>query len=720
MRIRAAQLGQGEKKLCSAFALLCFALLAAPAPHITGADVAQVWLGGGGLVFMADNNNNNNQHVQSAAAAAAAAVAVNSHPRRGSLTRSLRFAGGVNSLDRFASSYTRAQAFLVLDAAATQSPAGATVLNGSIPLVRRGGRGGEEEDDDDEERAIDGVDDDYDEDNNDISADLDDEVASSQIVNDDVYHATTDATDATDAHAHLLTANARVSRHHHQGSKLMPPPGVVPSSSSSSSSSSRAPRPVRVRIVPGRSTAPQTIFNSVNVLIGIGLLSLPLAFSYAGWLLGIVFVFAAAGTTLYTAKVLARCLDSDPTLVTYADIAYAAFGARARVLTSVLFSVELLGSCVALVVLFADSLATLLPGENDGDSSKLVLFKIVAFFLLTPLSFLPLSVLSVTSILGIVSTFGLVLIVFVDGLVKTTAPGSLWHVMPSSILPPNWNAVPLSLGLLMAPWCGHSVFPNVYRDMRHPYKFARCLTVSYSFAFLVDVCMAILGLLMFGNAYVTEEITNNILNTPGYPRVLSSTIIVLIAFIPLSKTPLNARPIITTIEVLLGVGVSSVGHSENNDDDDDDDEDDGDNDNDNDWQRRRTSISPASWLSFVRSPKVAQAAIRIITNLVVVIIAIVFPAFDRIMALVGSALGFTICIVLPLTFYLKIFGPGRPKAAYYISPSGQSHVGTTHELTKAEIAFDIFAITVGSILAVVGGVWALLPDEFIFGKHTKS
>ncbi|ODQ75218.1 hypothetical protein LIPSTDRAFT_46126, partial [Lipomyces starkeyi NRRL Y-11557] len=382
-------------------------------------------------------------------------------------------------------------------------------------------------------------------------------------------------------------------------------------------------------VVPGRSTAPQTVFNSVNILIGIGLLSLPLAFSYAGWLIGTLFIIVAAAITLYTAKVLTRCLDTDPTLVTYADIAYAAFGARARLLTSVLFSMELLGSCVALVVLFADSINTLLPDLLSKNA-----LKIIAFFLLTPLSFLPLSVLSFTSILGIISTFGVVLIVFIDGLLKTTQPGSLWHPMPSSILPTNWKAVPLSLGLLMAPWCGHSVFPNVYRDMRHPYKFKRCLNISYIFTFLIDASMGILGLLMFGNKYVTEEITNTVLDTPGYPRTLSIAIIVLIAFIPLSKTPLNARPIITTIEVLLGVSDTPTPLlSADNDNDDDED-----------------LVADLDHQSYDWPP------IRILTNLLVVIIAILFPAFDRIMALVGSALGFTICIVLPLAFYLKIFG----------------------------------------------------------------
>jgi len=39
-----------------------------------------------------------------------------------------------------------------------------------------------------------------------------------------------------------------------------------------------------VNVVVGQSTLPQTIFNSVNVLIGVGLLALPLAMRYSGWI----------------------------------------------------------------------------------------------------------------------------------------------------------------------------------------------------------------------------------------------------------------------------------------------------------------------------------------------------------------------------------------------------------------------------------------------------
>ncbi len=155
-----------------------------------------------------------------------------------------------------------------------------------------------------------------------------------------------------------------------------------------------------IQVVVGQSTLPQTVFNSVNVLIGVGLLSLPLGLKYSGWLIGLLFLFLAAITTRYTAGVLAKCLDVDPQLIGFADVAYQAFGRRARVVTGLLFTIELLAACVALVVLFADSLDELIEGWG------VVAWKIFCGVILAPLSYVPLGYLSFTSVLGIISCLG--------------------------------------------------------------------------------------------------------------------------------------------------------------------------------------------------------------------------------------------------------------------------------------------------------------------------
>jgi vesicular inhibitory amino acid transporter len=410
-----------------------------------------------------------------------------------------------------------------------------------------------------------------------------------------------------------------------------------------------------INVVVGQSTLPQTIFNSVNVLVGVGLLTLPLAFKYSGWVIGAIFLTWSAIVTGYTAKLLAKCLDVDSSLITFADLAYVSFGNKARIAVSILFSLELLAACVALVVLFADSMNALISGYD------VITWKIVCGVILIPLSFLPLRLLSFTSILGVMSCFGITLAVWADGLIKPDAPGSIRQPMTQYLFPENWMTIPLSFGLLMSPWGGHSVFPNIYRDMRHPYKYRRGVDITYMFTYIIDIGMACAGILMFGDD-ASEEITNNIFRTPGYPAGLSVFIAICIAIIPLSKIPLNARPIVSTLEVLFGLDTRSMAVS--------------------------SSLNGMSGLN----RGLFKVSLRIITLVVFVVIAIVFPSFDRIMALLGSVACFSICIILPVAFHLKLFGK-------VISPG--------------EKALNWALIVFSTILAIISTGFACVPKEMI-------
>jgi vesicular inhibitory amino acid transporter len=189
---------------------------------------------------------------------------------------------------------------------------------------------------------------------------------------------------------------------------------------------------------------------------------------------------------------------------------------------------------------------------------------------------------------------------------------------------------------------------------------------------------AVVGLLMFGDG-VRDEITANILQATGYPRALTFLMCMFIAIIPLTKIPLNARPIVSTLEVLLGVHKQAVAE---------------------------TYSGLVGRSAYFRG--MMKVLLRVITLFCFLVIAIVFPAFDSIMAFMGSALCFTICVTyvhpspglgqvltsysLPLAFYLKLFGreiPPREKLA----------------------AWSI--MTLSTILSVVGTVWAFLPKSLI-------
>ena len=164
---------------------------------------------------------------------------------------------------------------------------------------------------------------------------------------------------------------------------------------------------------------------------------------------------------------------------------------------------------------------------------------------------------------------------------------------------------------------------------------------------------------MFGED-TRDEITSNIFLTRGYPKAVSVIISCCIAIIPITKIPLNARPIYATIEHLFGLGARAI----------------------------PTAPSVAGLSAFSRG--LLKAGIRVVVTLLIMLIAILCPSFDRVIALMGSVFCFSICIVLPCAFYLRLFGS---------------------KVSTRERVLDWVLIGTSSVLAVVGTVWAFLPKS---------
>lgn len=432
-------------------------------------------------------------------------------------------------------------------------------------------------------------------------------------------------------------------------------------------------RPVEVETRPdgeviertvGESTVPMTIFNSINVLIGVGILALPLAVRYSGWVIGIAMCISASLVTAYTARILAKCLDTNTASTTYGDIAFLAFDSWGRGLVESIFIVELISANVALVILFGDSMNVLLPSIGVN------YWKTMLAVGLLPLNFVPFKFLSISSVLGIICVMSILLLVFVDGLIKPHTPGSLREIAKTYAFPADFKTVPLSLGLFMAPLGGHSVFPAIYKDMRHPKKYGRAVNTSYTFVTTMNLTMAIIGYLMFGER-VRDEVTANILSSKAYPRVISIIIVLLIAIIPLTKMPLTNRPIMDTVNKKFLIDLRQM-----------------------DAKARAHSEKSVKH-------RLARGSIAVIVNMIQLGVSILFPDFDSLMALMGSALCFTICIVLPIAFYLKIFWGGT-------------------EIKLLERIGCFILMVVGTILGVVGVVFAIMPKDKIGAQSCEG
>jgi solute carrier family 32 (vesicular inhibitory amino acid transporter) len=103
-----------------------------------------------------------------------------------------------------------------------------------------------------------------------------------------------------------------------------------------------------------------------------------------------------------------------------------------------------LPSSVVLVVLFSDSLHAVLPVYSSET------YKLLSLFLLIPTIFLPLRIISYSSLLSVFSTLFIGIVVVIDGLTKPTAPGSLYEFAPTGWWPAGPQALGISFGIFMA------------------------------------------------------------------------------------------------------------------------------------------------------------------------------------------------------------------------------------------------------------------------------
>ncbi|ORX60676.1 hypothetical protein DM01DRAFT_1317329 [Hesseltinella vesiculosa] len=365
-----------------------------------------------------------------------------------------------------------------------------------------------------------------------------------------------------------------------------------------------------------KSSFSQSVFNSINILMGVGIIALPMGFRCAGWLCGISVFFYCCVLTCHTAKLLAKCLDTESDAKTYGDLGALTFGNKGRIGITMIFITELMTSSIALVVLFGDGLEILFDGAWSLEKVRLV-----TFCVLTPMLFLPVRHLSYTSILGILSAFCILFVLLIDGFSKTDAPGSLITPAPTTFLPLDWSAVPLSFGLYMASFAGHAVFPSIYRDMDDTKKYPTMVNLTYVITTLAYFGVGVAGYLMFGSGTM-QEITQNLMMVPEYHQTLNRFALLVIAVNPIAKYGLNMNPINLTWQLWLCRS-----------------------------PRWEVWYEDHSWLE----PLVSVIG-KSTASATIVFLAYVFPEFHRLMGLLGAFFSFVISGIFPLTCHFYLFG----------------------------------------------------------------
>ncbi|KAI8976766.1 transmembrane amino acid transporter protein-domain-containing protein [Pilobolus umbonatus] len=392
----------------------------------------------------------------------------------------------------------------------------------------------------------------------------------------------------------------------------------------------------------------QSVFNAVNVLVGVGILALPLAFRIAGWVYGsLIFLFCSLGTR-YSAKIIIKCIQNRPNAV-YSDMGETAFGNQGRNVISTIFVIELITIGVAMIVLLGDGLQSLFPHLT------LEWTRLISALILSPTLFLSVRKLAYTSLIGIIGCICLVIIVLCDGFSKTTHPGSLIDHMPTEWYPSDIRNLPLAFGLIMSGFAGHAIFPSIYRDMENPKKYNRVVDLTYGITITCYIIMGVSGYLMFGQDTMQENLAMMV----EYNKALNDFAIWLLVLTPIAKFGLMMHPLNKSWELCL-FGQPSVetwmkSHNESY------------------WKQRTLTILG-----------------KLLVTCSLVYVAYLFPGFDKVMSLLGALFSFTISLIFPLICHIQLF---------------------KHTLTKKELVFNWFLLILSMGMAMFGTVWSFKPSE---------
>ncbi|KAM3254650.1 hypothetical protein ACQJBY_048242 [Aegilops geniculata] len=345
----------------------------------------------------------------------------------------------------------------------------------------------------------------------------------------------------------------------------------------------------------------QSIINGLNVLCGVGILTTCFGIKQAGWL-SLLLLPLLGACSCYTGLLLKRCIDSSPTIETYPDIGRAAFGTPGRIFVSVVLYLELYACCVEYITLLGDSLSSVFPSAHFAFTGIYLnshnLFAISMALAILPSVWLRnLSLLSYLSAGGVVATITVVVCLFWVGI----GDGVGFHPSGSAL---NLTHLPLALGLYGYCFSGHSVFPNIYSSMKERSQFPFVLVFCFIVVTIVYSGVAATGFLMFGESTMSQFT----LNMPQ--QYVPSKIAIWMTIVnPYTKYALTMTPVALSIEEAL----------------------------------------PKMMRNYV-----AGMCVRTVLVLSTVVVALSFPYFALVMALLGSVFTMLVALILPCACYLAI------------------------------------------------------------------
>ncbi|KXS12250.1 hypothetical protein M427DRAFT_409685 [Gonapodya prolifera JEL478] len=426
-----------------------------------------------------------------------------------------------------------------------------------------------------------------------------------------------------------------------------------------------------VELPEGKSTFAQATFNVVNLIVGLGFLSLPYCFRQSGWILAISSFFVIHSVFLRTARFVARSLEYNTqhfTPISFSDLGGLAYGPIGSATAAFLVILELWGADCAVLMVGALNLRILL------------------------------------------ADYGWSLAAFACGFARPDAPGSIWDPAETSWWPESgnpWSAV-LCWGVFASCVSGHAVHPNIYLSTKDRSKvFPRVLDSSFYLIASIYMVVSAFGYLEFGNA-VADVITDNLSSLPSPPLVLwlNKTVVVLLFALLIDAI---ALPIETSVRhrVLVWNAAFKANSSDENQGTSDE----------NETSTVPVADDPSETTPLLSAelgastPATASSrlalllvrpVIRTLISLSCLLSALLLPGLSTALSLMGSALSVTLSVIFPSAVFLRLFRYGGPWDGSH-HPSEPKVPAQSWEVVAAWTC-----VGVGLVVAIVGTLGTLV------------
>ncbi|ORY96873.1 transmembrane amino acid transporter protein-domain-containing protein [Syncephalastrum racemosum] len=385
-------------------------------------------------------------------------------------------------------------------------------------------------------------------------------------------------------------------------------------------------------------------FNVVCVVAGTGTLGLPKAFAEGGWL-GIMILLLSYGMAVYSGVVLIRCLyyKQGQRLHDIKAVGTAAFGTCGYLIASVLHFFNLFGCPALYLVLAGGNMHQLLSSTSAGLTQAEWTIIVGAFLLIPSLLQKTLREVTLTSAVGAICTMMAVMVVLIQAPME--AKKNAGTVVHDGVI---WTGFPTALSTIAFSFGGNNTYPHVEHALKKPRQWKWALLAGLSTCTVLYFLTAVPGYYAYGRD-TQSPIYNSLADGPGK----------MVAMIVMTVHVILAIPIFTTsfsleFERFIHATDDNIGHV-------------------------------GAWF--------ARAAIRTVTMVILVILAVFVPYFADFMSLMGALANCGLVFLIPIACYLRLTG-WRNKPVYEL----------------AFCALTILLGFVGCIFGTIDAIKALVHD----------